>query len=45
MKIVTGNPDYVKRKCSELYKEGYTLLKSHKHPDGSITVKLAYIRF
>jgi hypothetical protein len=40
MKVVTGKPDYVKKKVDELIKEGYVVGNRHVHPNGDVTVRL-----
>jgi hypothetical protein len=38
--VVTGKPKYISKRVDDLMKMGWTIAKSHTHPDGSRTYVL-----
>jgi hypothetical protein len=39
-RVVTGKPNYVKKRVAELKLRGYVVVNSHTHPHGDVTVKM-----
>lgn len=40
MTTVTGQPQYVKKRVDYLIKQGFRVLRTHTHPDNSVTVTM-----
>ena len=44
MVTFTGQKYYVTKKVREYHKRGYSIVRSHKHPDGSETYTMEYTK-
>ena len=42
-KVINGKPSYTKKVLNEMMKSGWKIVKSHSHPDGTITYVLELI--
>jgi hypothetical protein len=43
IKAFTGQPRYCVKRLRQLQGQGYVIIKSHKHPDGSETYVMEYV--
>lgn len=41
MQVITGKPEYVKRRIHEFAKNGYAVVKTTRWSDGTVTVNLS----
>ena len=44
MVVFTGQKTYVTRKVRDYHGRGYAIVRSYKHPDGSETYVMEYVR-
>jgi hypothetical protein len=43
IKTFTGQPRYCVKRLRDLHGQGYKIIRSHKHPDGSETYVMEYV--
>lgn len=40
----TGQKAYVTKKCRDLHRRGYSIVRQHRHPDGTETITMEYTK-